>query len=46
MVLLKNDTDIISDLLYVFKKLYEKEIITKNEYIKAIQEVIQIQYKM
>lgn len=46
MILLKNNTDIISDLLYVFKKLYEKEKITKNEYTKAIQEVIQIQCKM
>lgn len=46
MALLKKNNDMTSDLLYIFKKLYEKEKITKNEYTKAIQKVIQIQYKI
>lgn len=29
-----------SDLLYVFKKLYEKNKITKDEYIRAINKII------
>lgn len=44
MIILEYKDDIKSDLLYIFKKLYEKNKITKDEYTRAINKAIQKKY--
>lgn len=38
---LKYKNDLKSDLIYIFKKLYEREEINKREYSKAIDIIVQ-----
>lgn len=44
MIILKYKNDIKSDLLYIFKKLYENNKITKDEYTSAVNKAIEKKY--